>query len=124
MGHYTTFPHFQISLFNFITSSPQIFFYLRLFAYTHCNLHNMKLELVISLIVLAVVSAGRSPANRRGLFGVVSSSHRTSTSCTDMLHNIRGGAVHESSTLSDLESKIQSAALQNKLTVIDFTATW
>ena len=85
----------------------------------------MKFELVISLIVLAVVSAaGRSP-NRRGLFGVVSSSsHRTSTSCTDMLHNIRGGAVHESSTLSDLESKIQSAALQDKLTVIDFTATW
>ena len=37
---------------------------------------------------------------------------------------IRGGAVHESQTLSDLESRIQSAALQNKLTVIDFTATW
>ena len=86
----------------------------------------MKLELLLSLIVLAVVSAaGSSSANRRGLFGVVSSSsHRTSTSCTDMLHNIRGGAVHESSTLSDLESKIQSAALQDKLTVIDFTATW
>ncbi|KAL3817167.1 hypothetical protein ACHAXA_006167 [Cyclostephanos tholiformis] len=37
---------------------------------------------------------------------------------------IRGGAVHESQTLSDLESRIQSAALQDKLTVVDFTATW
>ncbi|KAL7428517.1 hypothetical protein ACHAXH_001575 [Discostella pseudostelligera] len=53
----------------------------------------------------------------------------TSTTCTtpttmnDIL-SIRGGAVHESQTLSDLESRIQSAALQNKLTVVDFTATW
>lgn len=38
--------------------------------------------------------------------------------------SIRGGAVHESRTLSDLESRIQSAALQNKLTVVDCTATW
>lgn len=37
---------------------------------------------------------------------------------------IRGGAVHESQTLGDLDSRIQSAALQDKLTVIDFTATW
>jgi hypothetical protein len=37
---------------------------------------------------------------------------------------IRGGAVHESQTLGDLESRIQSAALRDKLTVIDFTATW
>lgn len=54
----------------------------------------------------------------------------TSTTCmttTTMHHDIlsiRGGAVHESQTLSDLESRIQSAALQNKLTVVDFTATW
>jgi len=53
----------------------------------------------------------------------------TTTSCTttttvNEILSIRGGAVHESQTLSDLESRIQSAALQNKLTVVDFTATW
>ena len=38
--------------------------------------------------------------------------------------SIRGGAVHESATLADLDSRIQSAALQNKLTILDFTASW
>ena len=89
----------------------------------------MKLEL-ISLIALAAASPifAATTGSRRP-FGVVPRSHQQSkTSTTSCHHNdilaIRGGAVHESQTLSDLESRIQSAALQNKLTVIDFTATW
>ena len=91
----------------------------------------MKLELLTTLVVLVspISAVSAAPNNRGGLFGVVSSSHnhpsKTSLSCnSNNILNIRGGAVHESSTLSDLESRIQSAALQDKLTVIDFTATW
>ncbi|EJK65292.1 hypothetical protein THAOC_13865 [Thalassiosira oceanica] len=55
-------------------------------------------------------------------FGVTSGhrSRRFLATRTTLL-NIRGGAVHESQTISDLESRLQTAALQNKLTVIDFT---
>ena len=90
---------------------------------------NMKLEL-ISLIVLAAASPILAATGSRRPFGVVPRSHhrQSKTSTTSCHHDdilaIRGGAVHESQTLSDLESRIQSAALQNKLTVIDFTATW
>ena len=89
----------------------------------------MKLEL-ISLIVLAAASPILAATGSRRPFGVVPRSHhrQSKTSTTSCHHDdilaIRGGAVHESQTLSDLESRIQSAALQNKLTVIDFTATW
>ena len=90
----------------------------------------MKLGLLTTLVVLVspIFAVSAAPNSRRGLFGVVSSSNNhpsnTSSSCNSNILNIRGGAVHESSTLSDLESRIQSAALQDKLTVIDFTATW
>eukprot|EP00986_Skeletonema_menzelii_P020952 scaffold32788_cov166-Skeletonema_menzelii.AAC.4 len=80
----------------------------------------MKLELsslVALLAALSCVMAGSSPRP----FGITRS-HNTLT--TSSILFIRGGAVHESSTLADLDSKIQSAALQNKLTIIDFTATW
>lgn len=88
----------------------------------------MKLELLTTLVVLVspIFAASAAPNSRGGLFGVVSASHNhpSKTSCNSNILHIRGGAVHESSTLSDLESRIQSAALQDKLTVIDFTATW
>ena len=89
----------------------------------------MKLELQILVTLFAALSAmaassGRSASSSR-LFGITNSQ----SSCGSTTHqrsilDIRGGAVHESSTIGDLESKIQSAALQNKLTIIDFTATW
>jgi len=91
----------------------------------------MKLELLTALVVLVsppIFAVTAAPNNRGGLFGVVTPSHnlpsKTSSFCKSNILDIRGGAVHESSTLSDLESRIQSAALQDKLTVIDFTATW
>jgi len=90
----------------------------------------MKLELLTTLVVLVspIFAVSAVPNSSRRLFGVVSSSNnhpsKTSSLCKSTILNIRGGAVHESSTLSDLESRIQSAALQDKLTVIDFTATW
>eukprot|EP00574_Skeletonema_japonicum_P005652 CAMPEP_0201729166 /NCGR_PEP_ID=MMETSP0593-20130828/18179_1 /ASSEMBLY_ACC=CAM_ASM_000672 /TAXON_ID=267983 /ORGANISM="Skeletonema japonicum, Strain CCMP2506" /LENGTH=159 /DNA_ID=CAMNT_0048221465 /DNA_START=71 /DNA_END=550 /DNA_ORIENTATION=+ len=83
----------------------------------------MKLELtslVALFAALSCVMAGSSPRP----FGITRSPSTTSKSTDIILSSIRGGAVHESSTLADLDSKIQSAALQNKLTIIDFTATW
>ena len=87
----------------------------------------MKLELQILVTLFAALSAvaassGRSSSSSR-LFGITSSQSSCGSTQRSIL-NIRGGAVHESSTIGDLESKIQSAALQNKLTIIDFTATW
>ena len=88
----------------------------------------MKLELssLVALFALSsqhAVMAGSYSSPRP--FGVT---HNPSTSCntqqTSTILDIRGGEVHESSTLADLEGKVQSAALQNKLTIIDFTATW
>ena len=86
----------------------------------------MKLELQILVTLFAALSAmaassGRSSSSSR-LFGSTRSSCGSTTQRSIL--DIRGGAVHESSTIGDLESKIQSAALQNKLTIIDFTATW
>ena len=86
----------------------------------------MKLELT-SLLVLAAASpifaaAGKPASLHSRPFGVVVPQQQSSL--TNDILAIRGGAVHESSTLSDLDSRIQSAALQDKLTVIDFTATW
>ena len=84
---------------------------------------------------MVVATAGGE--RRKPVFGVVAartsktktvSTTTTSTSSLPMLGQLgripRGGAVHESSTLGDLESRIQSGALQEKLSVIDFTATW
>ena len=76
----------------------------------------MKFTLSFLAALFATLSCAMASSSPRP-FGV------TRSSCNNIL-NIRGGAVHESATLSDLESKIQSAALQNKLTIIDFTATW
>ena len=103
----------------------------------------MKLVTIATAIVIVVASpimvvATAGGGRRRLLFGVVvaqssktktvSTTTATSTSSLPMLGRLgripRGGAVHESSTLGDLESRIQSGALQEKLSVIDFTATW
>ncbi|KAL7451225.1 hypothetical protein ACHAWC_006584 [Mediolabrus comicus] len=88
----------------------------------------MKLELQILVTLFAALSAvaassGRSSTSSR-LFGITSTQSSCGSTTQRSILDIRGGAVHESSTIGDLESKIQSAALQNKLTIIDFTATW
>ncbi|KAL9190331.1 hypothetical protein ACHAXT_007542 [Thalassiosira profunda] len=85
----------------------------------------MKLTALLALAASPLVAAGRRPLPTRA-FGVAAA-HRAKTSSTSHITDVlgmRGGAVHESSTLSDLEGKIQSAALQDKLTIVDFTATW
>jgi hypothetical protein len=75
----------------------------------------------IMVVVATTATTGGTKKSLSSLFGVVGTPQRKTTilGCIP-----RGGAVHESSTLSDLESKIQSGALQEKLSVIDFTATW
>eukprot|EP00581_Thalassiosira_minuscula_P013630 CAMPEP_0183724326 /NCGR_PEP_ID=MMETSP0737-20130205/17862_1 /TAXON_ID=385413 /ORGANISM="Thalassiosira miniscula, Strain CCMP1093" /LENGTH=162 /DNA_ID=CAMNT_0025954889 /DNA_START=62 /DNA_END=550 /DNA_ORIENTATION=- len=86
----------------------------------------MKLDLA-TLIALAAASPALAigrPSLQTRPFGVSTSHRQQITSCTDDILSLRGGAVHESQTLSDLDSRIQSAALQDKLTVVDFTATW
>ena len=80
----------------------------------------MKLS-VLSLAAL-LSTAAAAPFQSQPTFGV--STRASTASCIDSVFSLRGGAVHESSTLADLESRIQSAALNDKLTVIDFTATW
>lgn len=99
----------------------------------------MKFELTNLFAVLTVASSpilatGKAftATHHSFRFGVVvppteNNYERTHPFTPSIVHDIlsiRGGAVHESSTLSDLESRIQSAALQNKLTVVDCTATW
>ena len=86
----------------------------------------MKLSLVLLTTLLAMVAATPSFHSQGNVFGVSPrASFTTSSLCTDdIIFSLRGGAVHESSTLADLDSLIQSAALNDKLTVIDFTATW
>ena len=65
-------------------------------------------------------------SSTRRPFGVAATARPTvgPTTCAHGILALRGGAVHPSATLSDLEGEIQSAALQGKLVVIDFTATW
>jgi hypothetical protein len=88
--------------------------------------HSLLAVIVIAMaspimVVVATTTTGGTKKSLSSLFGVVVAPQRKTTilGCIP-----RGGAVHESSTLSDLESKIQSGALQEKLSVIDFTATW
>jgi hypothetical protein len=90
----------------------------------------MKLTTFIALAAASpILAAGGKPSLAKlPSFGVssVARNHpgqRTLTTTTGVLA-IRGGGVHESQTLGDLDSRIQSAALQDKLTVVDFTATW
>jgi hypothetical protein len=92
----------------------------------HTSGNNMLKLLAVIVIAMAspimvvVATTTTGGTKKSSLFGVVAPQRRTSLlGCIP-----RGGAVHESSTLSDLESKIQSGALQEKLSVIDFTATW
>ena len=83
----------------------------------------MMLSLTLLTTLLSMVVAAPS-CRPRNVFAVSSRASFSSTSCTDnIIFSLRGGAVHESSTLADLDSHIQSAALNEKLTVIDFTAT-
>eukprot|EP00571_Detonula_confervacea_P010766 CAMPEP_0172297254 /NCGR_PEP_ID=MMETSP1058-20130122/349_1 /TAXON_ID=83371 /ORGANISM="Detonula confervacea, Strain CCMP 353" /LENGTH=163 /DNA_ID=CAMNT_0013006383 /DNA_START=34 /DNA_END=525 /DNA_ORIENTATION=- len=87
----------------------------------------MKLQLttLIALAAATPILANGGPSFQAHPFGVAVAPNRSQPStCMNDILAIRGGAVHESSTLSDLDSRIQSAALQDKLTVIDFTATW
>jgi hypothetical protein len=81
----------------------------------------MKLSVLSLAALLPAAAAAATPFQSQPVFGV--SSPRSSTSCINSVVSLRGGAVHESSTLADLESRIQSAALNDKLIVIDFTAT-
>eukprot|EP00804_Cyclotella_cryptica_P021070 CCRYP_019394-RA/>CCRYP_019394-RA protein AED:0.03 eAED:0.03 QI:275/0.5/0.66/1/0/0.33/3/669/143 len=80
----------------------------------------LLLSLATNLFPIAAVSAPFRP-----VFGFTFPSHHTdsTTSCIESVFSLRGGEVHESGSLGDLESLIQSAALNDKLTVIDFTAT-
>lgn len=80
----------------------------------------MKLSLLSLAVFLSTAAA--APFQSKSAFGI-SPRGIDSASCVESVFDLRGGAVHESSTLDDLESRIQSAALNDKLTVIDFTAT-
>ena len=57
-----------------------------------------------------------APHPNHNVFGV---SHRLPS-----LLSVRGGAVLEATTLEDLDAIVTNAALQGKLVVLDFGATW
>lgn len=82
----------------------------------------MKLTL-LSFATIASGTAAATPFYNQRVFGISTTSRPADSSCTDSVFSLRGGEVHESGSLDDLESHIQSAALNDKLTVIDFTAT-
>ena len=87
------------------------------------------MKLLTTIIALAatcpiVATVSRFPRRAFGISTSYNNRQSSTSSCLNTILDTRGGAVHESPTLSDLDSRIQSAALQDKLTVIDFTATW
>ncbi|KAL7485192.1 hypothetical protein ACHAW6_010783 [Cyclotella cf. meneghiniana] len=86
----------------------------------------MKLLLLSLAINLSAQATASVPFQNRRAFGLTSPNHhaQSTTSWQDSAFSLRGGEVHESGSLDELESLIQSAALNDKLTVIDFTATW
>jgi hypothetical protein len=93
----------------------------------------MKLTTLISLAAASPILAtgGKPSLPTSRSFGVSAVARNNpglqrciSTTKMGVLSIPRGGAVHESQTLGDLDSRIQSAALQDKLTIVDFTATW
>mmetsp|Transcript_8027 Transcript_8027/g.17040 ORF Transcript_8027/g.17040 Transcript_8027/m.17040 type:complete len:166 (+) Transcript_8027:70-567(+) len=87
----------------------------------------LKLRALVAIgVATATLASDPTAVMRPRLqFGVTQTpSHQNESIRMDIILSLRGGEVHESSTLSDLESKIQNAALTDQLTIIDFTATW
>jgi hypothetical protein len=85
----------------------------------------MKLILLSLATNLSAQATASVSFQNRLVFGLASPNPhaQSTTSCIDSVFSLRGGEVHESGSLDELESLIQSAALNDKLTVIDFTAT-
>uniref|UniRef100_A0A7S2K245 Thioredoxin domain-containing protein n=1 Tax=Leptocylindrus danicus TaxID=163516 RepID=A0A7S2K245_9STRA len=94
----------------------------------------MKYTTLLLTILTTVLSTVTIDAKSSFLFGVVSTSkiqnRNTAINTSDrygsksLLAELRGGAVIECETLEDVNQAISDAALNGKLIVIDFTATW
>ena len=85
----------------------------------------MKLLLLSVASNLSLLAAAAAPFQNRLVFGVIFQNTQAESRrpCFNSVFSLRGGEVHESDSLDDLESLIQTAALNDQLTVIDFTAT-
>eukprot|EP00816_Leptocylindrus_hargravesii_P001883 CAMPEP_0196813072 /NCGR_PEP_ID=MMETSP1362-20130617/33471_1 /TAXON_ID=163516 /ORGANISM="Leptocylindrus danicus, Strain CCMP1856" /LENGTH=169 /DNA_ID=CAMNT_0042189089 /DNA_START=39 /DNA_END=548 /DNA_ORIENTATION=+ len=94
----------------------------------------MKYTTLLLTILTTILSIVTIDAKLSSLFGVVSTSkiqnRNTAINTSDrydsklLLAELRGGAVIECETLEDVNQAISDAALNGKLIVIDFTATW
>ena len=63
-------------------------------------------------------TSSSQPGNANNVFGVTNKPSLASVA------QIRGGELQEPSNSSEMDSIVSSAALNGKLIVIDFTATW
>jgi len=58
------------------------------------------------------------------VFGVPAAKLARKSTPTSVVHNLRGGELHEPETLEDVNSLVLRAGSAGQLVVIDFTATW
>ena len=66
----------------------------------------------------ATSTSASQPGNSNNVFGVTNKSSLASVA------QIRGGELQEPSNSGEMDALVSSAALNGKLIVIDFTATW
>jgi len=80
---------------------------------------------VVAIFTATVVDGCPSPIARRMTTRTTSTTPMSSSLMNSIVLNLpRGGELHEPTTLSAVESFVTSAGINNKLVVIDFTATW
>ena len=87
---------------------------------------------VIFAAIVSVVEGGctaPSKTTATNMFGISGSTLKSISSSSNKILTSwksipRGGVLHEPSTKSAVDKLVKSASINNKLVVIDFTATW
>lgn len=73
-------------------------------------------------------AAAKNNSNQQQVFGVPDAKLAKATSTQQqqqhVVHELRGGELHEPETLQDTETLVLTAATNRQLMVIDFTASW
>ena len=83
----------------------------------------MRFLVVLVAIFAALVGATPSPKQQPPQTSTLNSIFGVSTRLPAMM-SVRGGAVLEPKTLEDVESMLLKAGSEQKLVVIDFSASW
>mmetsp|Transcript_24149 Transcript_24149/g.26931 ORF Transcript_24149/g.26931 Transcript_24149/m.26931 type:complete len:165 (+) Transcript_24149:82-576(+) len=77
-----------------------------------------------AILIATVVDGCPSPVARRMTTTTTSTTTMSSLMNSIVLNLPRGGELHEPTSLNAVQSFVTSAGINNKLVVIDFTATW